>query len=244
MNRKDYNRVYVWQLSVRIFHWVNTLAVILLAATGYLIAKPPAILLSAEATHVYWFGFIRAIHFISAYVFIAVLLWRLYIAFFGGNKYANWRAFFPFKKAGRRKIKHVMTHDILLINYDEEDYSKISIGHNPFAAISYLVMFLLALAMIFTGFGLFADNATWWLPKMFGWVPEFLGGDFAARKVHHFLMWIFLAFIVIHVYLVLFHDWLEGRGETSSMISGYKYVRKERLKEIEKEQPEEIDVEA
>jgi Ni/Fe-hydrogenase 1 B-type cytochrome subunit len=48
-------------------------------------------------------------------------------------------------------------------------------------------------------------------------------------------MWIFVVFILIHVYLVLFHDWLEGRGETSSIISGYKYVCKERMVESEEE---------
>jgi len=42
-------------------------------------------------------------------------------------------------------------------------------------------------------------------------------------------MWGFIFFIMIHVYLVLYHDWLEGRGETSSMFSGFKFVRKERL---------------
>jgi len=110
------------------------------------------------------------------------------------------------------------------------DYKNIHVGHNNVAAISYLVMFILAIIMIFTGFGLYSDNATWFLPKMFAWVPEFLGGDMNTRVLHHLTMWGFILFALIHVYLVLYHDWLEGRGETSAMISGYKFVRAERAK--------------
>jgi Ni/Fe-hydrogenase 1 B-type cytochrome subunit len=83
--------------------------------------------------------------------------------------------------------------------------------------------------MIFTGFGLYADTATWWLPKMFSWVPSFLGGDFITRTIHHITMWLIILIVMLHIYLVLYHDWLEGRGETSSMISGYKFVRGERV---------------
>lgn len=239
MKTMDFKRVYVWQLPVRIFHWVNASAILVLGITGYIIAKPPAILLSVEATYSYWFGLVRAIHFISAYIFLAVMILRLYWAFYPGNRYANWRAFLPFGKKGIENFIHVMKHDIFLMPDKSPKLSDISIGHNAVAAVSYLAMFFMGLVMVFTGFGLYADNANWFLPKLFGWVPEFLGGDFAARKIHHFSMWIFAVFVVIHIYLVLFHDWLEGRGETSSIISGYKYVCKERIKES-KEELEEV----
>ena len=58
---------------------------------------------------------------------------------------------------------------------------------------------------------------------------DLFGGDAPTRFVHHFSTWLFIIFTLIHVYLVFYHDWLEGRGETSSMISGYKFVRKERI---------------
>lgn len=229
--RREFIRVYVWELPVRIFHWANALAIVVLAVTGYFIAKPPAILLSAEASDVYWFGYLRATHFVAAYVFVAVMILRLYWAFVAGNKYANWRAFVPFDRRGRRDILHVIKRDILLIPEKEENLCDVSIGHNAIASISYLAMFFIALAMVFSGFGLYADNSGWWFPQLFAWVPEFLGGDFLTRSIHHVLMWVFIAFIVLHVYLVLFHDWLEGRGETSSIISGFKYLCKSRLHE-------------
>jgi len=47
-------------------------------------------------------------------------------------------------------------------------------------------------------------------------------------------MWLFIFFTLVHVYLVLYHDWLEGRGEVSSMFGGYKFVRQDRLKKEDK----------
>jgi Ni/Fe-hydrogenase 1 B-type cytochrome subunit len=67
---------------------------------------------------------------------------------------------------------------------------------------------------------------------MFAWVtPLFNDNEMLIRKVHHISMWAFILFIVVHVYLVMFHDWLEGRGETSAMISGQKFVSSERVHE-------------
>ena len=87
----------------------------------------------------------------------------------------------------------------------------------------------MALVQIFTGFGLYAPTSGWWFPKLFEWVPYVFGDEITTRLIHHISTWLFVIFTLIHVYLVFYHDWLEGRGETSSMISGYKFVRKERF---------------
>jgi Ni/Fe-hydrogenase 1 B-type cytochrome subunit len=237
MATQDYKRAYVWQLPVRIFHWANAIAITALIITGLLIAHPPAIISVKEASGQFWFGYIRKIHFMSAYVMVAVLIMRVYWAF-KGNKFASWKVFFPFDKKGFAGIWHSIKIDIFLQNETNFNERNIHTGHNNIAAISYLIMFLLAIVMIFTGFGLYAANATWFFPKMFAWVPEFLGGDMNTRVLHHLTMWGFILFAIVHVYLVLFHDWLEGRGESSAMVSGYKFVRTERTKkekELEKE---------
>ena len=224
----DFKRVLVWELPVRLFHWVNALCITVLAITGFIIANPPALISNAEAIDSYWFGTIRAIHFITAYVFFVNALARIYWAF-RGNYYANWRAFIPLSKKARRNIIHVLKVDILLQNEEKEILKNVSVGHNYVASFSYLILFFLALVQIFTGFGLYAPTSGWWLPKLFAWVPDFLGGDAPTRLIHHISTWLFIIFTLIHVYLVFYHDWLEGRGESSSMISGYKFVRKERF---------------
>ena len=225
-----FKRIYVWEGPVRIFHWINVISILVLAATGVIIGNPPAIMSGAEATNQYWFGITRFIHFVAAYIFTLGMIYRLFWAFMG-NKYANWRVFFPYNKKGLQNLGHVIKHDILLMNPGNSDFTRIAVGHNTMAAMAYSGLFLLMAIQIFTGFGLYADNATWWLPKLFSWVVPLLGGDAAARLVHHIVMWLMVIFSVIHIYLVLYHDWLEGRGEVSSMFGGYKFVRKERVKE-------------
>ena len=224
----DFKRVLVWELPVRIFHWLNVLCITVLGVTGFIIADPPALMSTAEASESYWFGTVRMIHFTTAYIFLLNYIARIYWAF-RGNYYSNWRAFFPLSKKAWGNIKHVLKVDILLQNEEVEVLKNVSVGHNYVASMSYVVLFLLALVQIFTGFGLYAPTSGWWLPKLFAWVPWVLGDEMTTRFVHHMSTWLFVIFTLVHVYLVFYHDWLEGRGESSAMISGYKFVRKERM---------------
>ena len=115
MDTKNFKRVFVWELPVRIFHWLNVLALIVLVVTGFLIANPPALLSNAEATDLHFFGWIRFLHFAAAYIFFFVMILRIYWAFVG-NKYASWRAFWPFTKKNWNNFWHVLKIDILLMN--------------------------------------------------------------------------------------------------------------------------------
>ncbi len=231
MKTKNFKRIYVWELPVRIFHWINVLTVFVLTVTGFIIANPPALLSSAEATNLHSFGIVRFIHFAAGYIFFFNMILRLYWSLVG-NQFASWRAFWPFSKKTWNNFWHVLKIDVLLLNEEKRDLKNISIGHNSVATLSYIALFLLALIMVFTGFALYADMSDWWLPKLFSWVIPLFGGDFMVRTIHHISMWGFILFTIIHVYLVFYHDWLEGRGEVSSMFGGYKFVREKRLKKV------------
>ena len=241
LSTKNYKRAYIWELPVRIFHWLNAFAITFLVITGVIIASPPAIMSAREASESFWFGDVRLIHFMCAYIVVACMVLRIYWAF-AGNRFANWRTLIPSDKGWPLRIWHVIKYDILLQNEKEYNFKNISIGHNDLAGFSYLIMFILALIMIGTGFAMYAPMSTWFLPKMFGWIGGlfFDGDEQKMRMVHHFTMWIFIAFVIIHIYLVFFHDWLEGRGETSSMISGHKFVRTELVKDFA-EEPDEAE---
>ena len=228
MRDRNFKRVMVWELPVRFFHWINVLTIIVLTLTGFIIANPPALQSSAEATNLHSFGYVRLIHFGAAYIFFFNMLLRIYWSFVG-NQFSSWRAFWPFSRKMWNNFWHVMKIDILLLNENHPDVKDISIGHNSVASFSYVVLFLMALIQVFTGFALYADTSGWWLPKLFAWVGPFLGGDFMVRTIHHITMWIFIFFSLVHIYLVFYHDWLEGRGEVSSMFGGYKFVRTDRF---------------
>jgi Ni/Fe-hydrogenase 1 B-type cytochrome subunit len=40
-----------------------------------------------------------------------------------------------------------------------------------------------------------------------------------------------VVFAIIHIYLVFYHDYIEGRGTTSSMVGGWKFEREDAFKE-------------
>lgn len=219
-------RVYVWELPVRIYHWLNAMAILTLIVTGFYISNPIALMSNKEAANQYIMGWIRFIHFAAAYIFFFNFIFRLYWGFVG-NKYANWRQFIPISKRFFKEIWTVFKIDIMMLKKNGKEQDHLSIGHNAMAGIIYFLTFIAFLVQCLTGFGLYASMSDWWVPNLFAWVPSLLGGDILTREIHHWAMWFFILFTVIHVYLVFYHDYVEGRGETSSMVGGWKFIEEE-----------------
>ena len=218
-----FRRVYVWELPVRFYHWVNALCVVVQCVTGYLIGHPLAITYSSEAYQQYWFGTVRFFHFVSAFVFFFNFLLRIYWGFVG-NSYARWSNFIPHQRAQWREMLEVMKVDVLQVRV----HRYISLGHNALAGFIYFLSFLAFLFQALTGFALYSSMSHSWFPRMFAWVVPLMGGDSAVRHWHHAFMWFFILFMLVHVYLVFYHDYIEGRGTTSSMVGGWKFERERR----------------
>ena len=219
-------RVYVWEQPVRFYHWINVLVLLTLIVTGFYIASPLALLSKEEATNKFTMGWFRYIHFAAAYLFFFNFLFRLYWGF-TGNKFARWRQFIPTSKRFIKEMWTVIKIDILFMKNKKTEQEHISIGHNALAGFIYFLVFIAFLIQCLTGFGLYSSMASWWLPKLFAWVPALFGGDVITRAIHHWTMWFFILFAVIHVYLVFYHDYVEGRGEISSMGGGWKFIEEE-----------------
>lgn len=222
MNNEKIKRVYVWQLPVRFYHWLNFLSVLVLAVTGYIIGSPLAIKSGSEASFGYWFGTVRFLHFLAAFIFFFNFLFRIYWGFVG-NHYADWKNFIPYRKDQWKEIIDVLKVDILQLKVQPLK----SIGHNALAGLTYFLTFLAFLFQSITGFGMYSAMSNSFLPKLFAWVVPLMGGDFAVRQWHHMMMWFFIIFAIVHVYLVFYHDYVEGRGVTSSMVGGWKFIEKE-----------------
>lgn len=215
-----FRRLYVWQIPVRFYHWVNAVCIVALVATGLMIGHPLTIDYSTEAYQQYWFGSVRFVHFVAAFIFVFNTAARIYWGFVG-NRYASWRTFLPLTRKQWREIVEVLKVDI----FQTEIKGHISIGHNALAAFIYFLTFVAFLLQSLLGFALYSEMSTSALPRLFHWVVPMMGGDFAVRHWHHTLTWFFVIFAIIHVYLVFYHDYVEGRGTTSSMIGGWKFDR-------------------
>jgi Ni/Fe-hydrogenase 1 B-type cytochrome subunit len=215
-----YRRVYVWEMPVRIYHWLNAACVAVLAVTGFIIGRPVSIGSSAEAYQQYWFGTVRFTHFVAAFVFFFNFMFRIYWGFVG-NRYAKWTNFIPTKPAQFKEMLDILRVDVLQTKLK----SFISVGHNSLAGLLYFFSFLAFLFQSLTGFAMYSAMSHSFFPRLFTWITPIMGGDFGLRMWHHAFMWFFIAFALIHVYLVFYHDYLEGRGTTSSMVGGWKFER-------------------
>ena len=222
MKKATLGRVYVWEVPVRFYHWLNFLTVVVLAVTGDLLGRPLAIQRAAEASYSYWFGKVRFLQFAAAYVFFFNFLFRIYWGFVG-NRYAGWKNFIIYRRDQLREIAEVLKVDILQARVKPMD----TIGHNSLAGFTYFLVFLAFLFQSLTGFGMYSAMSDAWLPRLFAWVVPLMGGDFAVRQWHHAFMWAFIVFAIVHVYLVFYHDYVEGRGVLSSMAGGWKFIEKE-----------------
>ena len=220
----DYQRVYVWQLPVRFFHWINAAAITALCVTGWLITHPPALMHSGEAWTSFWFGKVRFVHFASGYVLLANFLVRLYWAF-AGNKYASWRNFLPLTRAQFREVWKVAKVDIL----QSSDKPVHALGHNAVAYFTYAGTGLLTVFQIVTGFALLAPTSQFWFPHLFTWVVPLFGSEENLRIYHYGAMWLFIVFTFIHIYLVFYHDYVEGHGVLSSIVGGWKFMEKHKI---------------
>ena len=215
-----YSRLYVWGRPVRAFHWVSATCVLALAVTGFIIGNPTRIAYAGEAYQQYWFGSVRFVHFAAGWIFMVAFAARIYWGFVG-DRYARWRHYIPHTKHQWREIVEVLRVDILQTKASGE----FSAGHNALAGTTYLISFLVYGFQIATGFALYAGMSDSWFPGLFAWVVPLFGGEAGVRFWHHAAMWFFILFTMIHVYLVFYHDYVEGRGTTSSMVGGWKFAR-------------------
>ena len=219
---RDFVRVYVWEAPVRVFHWVNAACLLILGVTGYLIGSPPAFLTGGDASAGYWFGTVRFVHFTTGYVFLTVMVMRLYWAF-AGNKFARWRNFLPLTRRQARDAVKVARVEILQISQEPLD----PVGHNVVAYFTYGGTFFLALFSVVSGFALYAEQSRSWFPQLFRWVIPLFGSEYALRTWHHAALWLFVLFALVHIYLSIFEDYVDGHGAVSSMIGGWKFMSKD-----------------
>ena len=220
----NYRRIYVWELPVRAFHWINGFCLLTLGLTGFLIGQPFSVSYAQEPSNQYIFGTIRFLHFGAGYLFLINMLVRTYWGFVG-NRYANWKEFIPTSKRWLTEVVETLKVDILQTKIE----GKVAIGHNRLAGFIYfLTMFVFAFQAL-TGFALYASMSPSWVGKAAAWVVFPFGNDMAVRQWHHGMMWFYVLFSIVHIYLVFYHDYVEGRGTTSSMVGGWKFEREDRL---------------
>jgi Ni/Fe-hydrogenase 1 B-type cytochrome subunit len=214
---------YVYEAPVRLWHWINAACIVVLAITGYLIGSPLATQPGEASAH-FLMGYIRFAHFSAGYVFAIGLLGRAYWALVGNHHARELFSVPVLSKAYWTDFLSWLRYYLFIGPTPEPTF-----GHNPLSRFAMFFVFLLSsLFMVLTGFALYGEGSQMgsWQERMFGWVLPLLGQSQQVHTLHHFGMWVIVAFILLHVYAAVREE-INGRlSLIGAMISGYKTFKK------------------
>lgn len=226
----------VWDRTQRIFHWINFLAVLTLAAIGTVILNADRIGIPDDPGMVV----LKTTHVYVGYVFLLNLLWRLVWAFVGGP-FARWGALLPIGRSFGRRLSEFLRG---LFAGKAPFY----MGHNPVARIFLSVLVLLLVVQGATGIVLAGTDV--YMPPLGGTMREWVAADthdpqevrpyapetvnessyqemraFRAPiiDVHEYNFYLLLIMIGIHIAAAIFTEFREGGTVISAMFTGSKF---------------------
>jgi len=229
-------RVRVWDVPTRIFHWVNFLAVMILMFVGLVMLFKSELGISSVEAKI---G-LKTLHVTVGYVFVLNLIWRIVWGFIG-NRHARWTAVFPGPGTGRQLRDYLAS----LRAGRPQQYA----GHNPAARLSITVIYLALLVMATTG--LIRAGTDIYYPPLGAFMAEYVaaaGVDPAEVRpydesnvdpqrftqlkefkkpfglVHIYTAYFLMFLVVVHIGSVVVAEIREGNGLVSAMLSGNKVI--------------------
>jgi len=214
-------RVSVWPATLRVQHWVNVFAILILSCTGYYIMDPFfGTSTPGDQAH-FFMGYVRLIHFTTAFIWLLLGLTRIVVAFTSREPTMRWSTLWPLKRKGDwGNLGHQLQHYALIKNNEP-----LYIGHNPLQQLGYSALYVVALFQMCTGlvlFSLFHQGSPVW--QFIGTPIHWFGIPF-FRLLHVALMFVIWFFVILHVYLGFRADSMEKRGTISAMINGGVWMR-------------------
>lgn len=144
----------------------------------------------------------RFYHFVFMYLFLFAGVAQVY-HFFVSGRYKE----ALFQPEDARELGPTLSHYILLRG-PHPDLTR----YNPLQKLGYMGLFVFALIQTVTGFALYA-------PPYFTPLLKLMGGLGVVRVVHYLGSWVFICFVMVHLYLVLTVD----IRLLLSMLLGYYY---------------------
>lgn len=217
--------LYVYEAPLRLWHWINALAIVVLAVTGFLISYPlPSV--EGEATNNFLMGYVRFVHFSAGYILAVGLLGRLYWAVVG-NHHARQLITLPVWDKQWWKDMLYMARWYAFLETEARKFS----GHNPLSHVAMVLVFGVALlVMVGTGFALYAEGKGMgsWQHDVFGWIIALAGNTQNLHTVHHAGMWVMILFVMIHIYTAVREDIMSRQTLISTIVNGIRIFKDDR----------------
>lgn len=224
MEVRSVNVYSVFSIWTRIFHWVMVVSIGVLFATGLYIGNPffigsqgiePTFAVSNWAS----MSTIRFIHFVAAYILMASFIFRVYgfIVNKGDRMLPK-----PWTKLFWTGMVDVGLH-----------YGFLRAAHRPYlrnsmARSGYAGVYSMIFIEIVTGFAMYGQvNPNGLIGRLFGFINHMFVDEYIVHLIHHYVAWMIMLFVIIHIYMATRADMTEKGGEISSMFSGIKYSHEE-----------------
>ncbi|SEL57956.1 Cytochrome b [Colwellia chukchiensis] len=229
-------QVFVYSRSIRLFHWLNVIVIMLLIALGLMILNSKLLGLSSDGKVL-----LKTLHVCVGYVFALNLIFRLLLGFIGQPD-ARWRRVLPFTQGFVQQ----------LIEFKQQK-NKAYKGHNP--AGKLMVFALLVMMTVQLLSGLVIAGTDIYYPPFGQYFIERIAIDkeniaaikpyskvnvdaeayqamrqlrqpFITAHVYGFYSLILLIFL--HIVGVIVAERREKTALVSAMINGYKYLPKKK----------------
>ncbi len=231
MNLKEYK---VWDVTTRIFHWVNFLSVFSLIILALIMMYKKEIGLTGVEAKI---G-LKQLHVLVGYVFTCNLLWRLVWGFIG-NKHARWKSILP----GKGFVAQLKNYKASISAGKPQHF----LGHNPLGRLAITAIILLMLTIM--GTGLFRAGTDIYYPPFGSVITGYIaapgvnsasikpynkaGTDAAkvsslatikgpAGAIHKYAAYGLMFMIVLHIFFVVRTEISEGGGLITAMFTGKK----------------------
>ncbi len=237
VNSVNYTQYTVWELPVRLFHWINVVSVLgLIFVACIMMFKAELGITGLEAKIA-----IKQVHIVMGYVFAINLLMRIVWGFVG-NQYALWKNIIP----GKGFTAILKSYMGSIKNGKPQTY----LGHNPLGRLAVTAMITLMLALLISGLTRAATDV--YYPPFGGAVVSYIAAEGVnpdslkpydktgtnpekrahvkvlkdlAGEIHEIAAFTLMFIILLHIVVVVRSEVKEESGLVSAMFSGKKRLK-------------------
>jgi len=215
-----------WSLTLRFNHWAIALTIFAMIITGLYIARPFTVY-QGETIDKFLMGRVRYVHLLFGVLLTFLVLQRYYLAFFS-RFHADWRDLFAWTdfKNTWKQIKFY-----LLLTEERPEHNFL---YGPLQSAAYLGVLIMMLLIVLTGLTMMgAGYSSGMISYVYAGLrplENLLGGLAQVRWLHHILTWLFILFIMVHIYMAFWYDVVFREGTVSSIISGrvFRYKKEQK----------------
>jgi len=216
--RVPYKAIKHWSVAMCVNHWAMAISIVLLIVTGFYIANPFTVG-AGVTTEKFLMANMRFIHLIFGLLLVALLIWRIYLAFFS-RFHVDWKDFYAWANL---KNTWQAVKFYTLISTDPPEHCGL---YGSLQSAAYLFLFIITSIEALTGMVLYGALHQAGLAKFSAAVlgpiqRGILGGLAGTRFLHGLLIWLFIIFILIHTYLAFWYDAVFRQGTISSIVNGH-----------------------